>query len=293
MALGHHALVAGHVRAADGAGDSHGAGAAEAGQPLHAAPAAVGADPDRSRSAHSIPAVAAHRQHARRARAVRRGGQLSLRAGAAVAGQRAAAEHAAGAGVAARLHRRALLVAPVSALSRRAARAAVRRHRRAAGVARRFHGVGAGRGAADREPRDAGARQGADQLAERGEQRGAGGLAADGPIGLCRRAAAGRRADCLALLRVQHQAEAVDPLHRRTDHQVPTGPTLLEISRMHGIPHASVCGGRARCSTCRVRIDEGADSPAPRRPTPRPLRWPASPRRRTCVSPARCGPSTR
>jgi len=41
---------------------------------------------------------------------------------------------------------------------------------------------------------------------------------------------------------------------------VPTGPTLLEISRMYGIPHAAVCGGRARCSTCRVRIDEGAES---------------------------------
>ena len=35
------------------------------------------------------------------------------------------------------------------------------------------------------------------------------------------------------------------------------GPTLLDISRIHGIPHASVCGGRARCSTCRVRILEG------------------------------------
>ncbi|MFM9848317.1 MAG: adenylate/guanylate cyclase domain-containing protein [Hyphomicrobiaceae bacterium] len=39
--------------------------------------------------------------------------------------------------------------------------------------------------------------------------------------------------------------------------RVPPGPTLLEISRMHGIPHAAVCGGRARCSTCRVRIDDG------------------------------------
>lgn len=45
--------------------------------------------------------------------------------------------------------------------------------------------------------------------------------------------------------------------------RVPLGPTLLEISRMHHIPHASVCGGRARCSTCRVRIDEGASSLEP------------------------------
>src|SRR5262249_51257427 len=45
--------------------------------------------------------------------------------------------------------------------------------------------------------------------------------------------------------------------------KVASGPTLLEISRMHGIPHASVCGGRARCSTCRVRIDEGTDTLEP------------------------------
>lgn len=42
------------------------------------------------------------------------------------------------------------------------------------------------------------------------------------------------------------------------------GLSLLEISRLHDIPHASVCGGRARCSTCRVRVIEGAaDQPPP------------------------------
>ena len=35
------------------------------------------------------------------------------------------------------------------------------------------------------------------------------------------------------------------------------GPTLLEISRANGVAHASVCGGRARCSTCRVRVTRG------------------------------------
>jgi adenylate cyclase len=35
------------------------------------------------------------------------------------------------------------------------------------------------------------------------------------------------------------------------------GQTLLEIIRAHSIPHASLCGGRGRCTTCRVRIDEG------------------------------------
>ena len=35
------------------------------------------------------------------------------------------------------------------------------------------------------------------------------------------------------------------------------GSTLLEISRMGDVPHAAVCGGRARCSTCRVRVLDG------------------------------------
>lgn len=43
-----------------------------------------------------------------------------------------------------------------------------------------------------------------------------------------------------------------------------TGQTILEIIRSHAIPHASVCGGRGRCTTCRVRIGEGFDQlPAP------------------------------
>jgi len=42
--------------------------------------------------------------------------------------------------------------------------------------------------------------------------------------------------------------------------RTPTGSTLLEISRENNIPHASQCGGRARCSTCRVRILAGAQT---------------------------------
>ncbi len=45
----------------------------------------------------------------------------------------------------------------------------------------------------------------------------------------------------------------------------PVGPTLLELSRMFGVPHASICGGRARCSTCRVRIEEAARGAAAER----------------------------
>jgi adenylate cyclase len=36
------------------------------------------------------------------------------------------------------------------------------------------------------------------------------------------------------------------------------GTSLLEASRSAGIPHASVCGGRGRCSTCRIRVTRGA-----------------------------------
>lgn len=46
---------------------------------------------------------------------------------------------------------------------------------------------------------------------------------------------------------------------------VPRGTTILEASRSAGIPHASVCGGRGRCSTCRSRIignDDALSAPA-------------------------------
>ena len=46
--------------------------------------------------------------------------------------------------------------------------------------------------------------------------------------------------------------------------QVPRGWTVLEASRSHHIPHMSMCGGRARCSTCRVGVVSGeAHCPAP------------------------------
>jgi adenylate cyclase len=36
--------------------------------------------------------------------------------------------------------------------------------------------------------------------------------------------------------------------------RVPKGLSVLEASLRHRMPHASVCGGRARCSTCRIRV---------------------------------------
>ena len=37
------------------------------------------------------------------------------------------------------------------------------------------------------------------------------------------------------------------------------GPTLLEISRANGIPHTALCGGRGRCTTCRVVVEQGGE----------------------------------
>jgi adenylate cyclase len=38
------------------------------------------------------------------------------------------------------------------------------------------------------------------------------------------------------------------------------GATVLETLRASGIPHASVCGGRGRCTTCRIRVVKGLDA---------------------------------
>jgi adenylate cyclase len=49
--------------------------------------------------------------------------------------------------------------------------------------------------------------------------------------------------------------------------RVPKGLSVLEASLRNNVPHASVCGGRARCSTCRIRVigDHGTlPEPSPR-----------------------------
>lgn len=46
--------------------------------------------------------------------------------------------------------------------------------------------------------------------------------------------------------------------------KVPKGYSVLEASRLGGIPHHAVCGGRGRCSTCRIKVLDGvAELPAP------------------------------
>jgi adenylate cyclase len=41
------------------------------------------------------------------------------------------------------------------------------------------------------------------------------------------------------------------------------GMSVLEVSRANHIPHASVCGGRARCGTCRIIVPADADLDPP------------------------------
>ena len=48
--------------------------------------------------------------------------------------------------------------------------------------------------------------------------------------------------------------------------QAHVGETILQAGLRAGIPHASFCGGSARCSTCRVIILEGLENCAPRPP---------------------------
>ncbi|WP_120497979.1 adenylate/guanylate cyclase domain-containing protein [Kiloniella sp. EL199] len=35
------------------------------------------------------------------------------------------------------------------------------------------------------------------------------------------------------------------------------GTSLLDVSHLNNMPHAAVCGGKGRCSTCRVRVGKG------------------------------------
>jgi adenylate cyclase len=48
--------------------------------------------------------------------------------------------------------------------------------------------------------------------------------------------------------------------------RIPKGLSVLDASRRAGIPHASLCGGRARCSTCRVRVLLGLERLPPQAP---------------------------
>lgn len=50
------------------------------------------------------------------------------------------------------------------------------------------------------------------------------------------------------------------------------GMTLLEMSRAHGVQHTALCGGKGRCTTCRVVVDQGGEHlPPPAPPEARSL----------------------
>lgn len=59
---------------------------------------------------------------------------------------------------------------------------------------------------------------------------------------------------------IANRKSMVRAMHQTTGQRVviESGATLLEAFKAAGIPHASVCGGRARCSTCRVRLIDPA-----------------------------------
>ena len=71
----------------------------------------------------------------------------------------------------------------------------------------------------------------------------------------------------LRLVRAYCQRRGQVPVIRYVsgDRTVPLVPggTALEAFRVAGIRHASVCGGRGRCSTCRIQIGAGRDDLPP------------------------------
>jgi adenylate cyclase len=60
-------------------------------------------------------------------------------------------------------------------------------------------------------------------------------------------------------------SQRMPPMLTHPSGRVPVlgGASVLETLREHGIPHASVCGGRARCTTCRVQVSSGLESLPP------------------------------
>jgi adenylate cyclase len=63
---------------------------------------------------------------------------------------------------------------------------------------------------------------------------------------------------------LRHRRGLIRITYPSTVAAVPAGYSVLEASREFGIPHLSLCGGRARCSTCRIRVESSAAPlPAP------------------------------
>ncbi len=58
----------------------------------------------------------------------------------------------------------------------------------------------------------------------------------------------------LRFLRHRHQGQVRISYPDGRTITVPPGFSVLEASWLLGVPHAAVCGGRGRCSTCRVKV---------------------------------------
>ncbi len=65
-------------------------------------------------------------------------------------------------------------------------------------------------------------------------------------------------------MRRQGMVRVTYPSGRRVE--ASPGLSVLEISRIAGIPHAQVCGGRGRCSTCRISVEGDPDLLPPPQP---------------------------
>ena len=58
----------------------------------------------------------------------------------------------------------------------------------------------------------------------------------------------------------------VTALPDRVDFEVAADETLLEAALRSGVPFAHACGGRAKCSTCRVWVLDGLETCPDRNP---------------------------
>ncbi|RED54377.1 adenylate/guanylate cyclase domain-containing protein [Aestuariispira insulae] len=46
-------------------------------------------------------------------------------------------------------------------------------------------------------------------------------------------------------------------------YRIENGASILEVLRDHSVDHAAICGGRGRCTTCRIRVIKGGDNLPP------------------------------
>ncbi|MCY6380295.1 2Fe-2S iron-sulfur cluster-binding protein [Hoeflea prorocentri] len=66
-------------------------------------------------------------------------------------------------------------------------------------------------------------------------------------------------ARAVRLYHARQRTVSVRYLHGPT-FSTPVGANMLEIARLHDVPHANLCRGRGRCGTCRIRVLEADPS---------------------------------